>query len=257
MIRILVIDDESGICDVIAKTFTYIGFNVSTATSAARARAVFLKERPRIVFLDLLLGDADGLDLLDEFKKADPGVIVIVVTARSDHAVEAAALAHGADEFITKPFSRNYLRDVVTAKIHGVLDKGGDMRRPKILLVDDEEDLRAGVRQYIALRFDADILEARDVPEALLKVREAGPDVVFLDIKMPGMSGLDAIRVMKELSPSARIVVVSAWQSAEVVSRAVSLGAEDYLGKPVSLAALGEKLKGILLSRGQLILRKS
>ncbi len=256
MIKILVIDDESGICDVIARTFTYIGFNVSTATSAARARVLFAREKPRIVFLDLLMGDVDGLDLLDEFKKADPDVIVIVVTAKSDHAVKAAALAHGADEFITKPFSRNYLRDVVAAKIRGVLDKGGDMTRPKILLVDDEEELRAGVRQYIALRFDADILEAGDVPAALARAHEIRPDVVFLDIKMPGMSGLDAIRTIKELCPSTRIVVVSAWKSAEVVSRAVSLGAEDYLDKPLSLLALGEKLKGILLSRGQLILKK-
>lgn len=256
MIKMLVIDDESGICDIIARTFACMGFNVSAATSMEKARALFYKEKPRLIFLDLLLGNADGLVLLDEFKQADPRVIVIVVTARGEDEVRFVALRRGADEYMTKPFSRNYLRDVVTAKIKDLLDKSGVVSRPKILLVDDEQDLRAGFRQYIAPRFDAEILEAGDTPEAMVKVRENRPDVVFLDIKMPGTSGLDAITLIKEWSPASRIVVVSAWQSAEVVNRAMALGAEDYLGKPVSLSALGEKLKGILLSSGKLILNK-
>ncbi|MEI8011234.1 MAG: response regulator [Candidatus Omnitrophota bacterium] len=257
MIKILVIDDESGICDIIARTFTCIGFNVSSATSIDKARAVFKREKPRIVFLDLLLGHENGMCLIDEFRQADPEVIVMVLTARGEQVIKDEALKRGADEYIIKPFSRNYLRDVVTARIRDVLDRGGKVIRPKILLVDDQPDLRAGVRQYISSRFDADILEAGDVAETLGKVRECRPDVIFLDIKMPGGSGLDAIAVIKGLSPASRIVVVSAWQSAEVVARAIALGAEDYLGKPVSLSVLGDKLKGLLLSSGKLILKKS
>ncbi len=256
MIKILVIDDEIGICDIIARTFSGIGFNVSAATSAERARALFRKAKPRIVFLDLVVGAVDGLDLLNEFKKEDPELIVIVVTARGEPMARTEALQRGADEYITKPFNRHYLRDIVTSKIKGVLDRRDTVTRPKILLVDDESRLRAGLRHYIEPRFDADILEAGDIPEALEKIRENRPDVIFLDIKLPGLSGIDAIGIIKNLNPSSRIVIVSAWQSAEVVSRALALGVDDYLGKPVSLPVLGEKLKDLLSNSGKLIEKK-
>ena len=256
MIKILVIDDEIGICDIIARTFSCIGFNVSAATSAERARALFRKAKPSLVFLDLVVGATDGLELLDEFKKENPEVIVIVVTAKGDPTVRTEALQRGADEYITKPFNRHFLRDIVTTRIKGVLDQSHAVTRPRILLVDDESRLRAGLRHYIEPRFDADILEAGDIPEALEKIQKNRPDVIFLDIKLPGLSGIDAIGIIKNLNPSSRIVIVSAWQSAEVVSRALALGVDDYLGKPVSLPVLGEKLKDLLLSSGKLIEKK-
>jgi CheY-like chemotaxis protein len=256
MIRILVVDDEPGICDIIEKTFSYIGFSVSTATNAKKALSILEKEKPRIVFLDLIMPDMDGLELLTKMKQISPDVIVIVVTARKEEDAKEEAVRLGADEFIAKPFSRNYLRDVVVQKIKDVLDKGGHMKKPRILIVDDEKDARDNLSAFISRRFDCDIEEAGDGREAIEKVKAAQPDVILLDIKMPGISGIDAIGEIKKLSPNSRIIVVSAWISAEVVNQAVRAGASDYIGKPVSLAAFGEKLKTVLISMGKLILKK-
>jgi len=125
MIKILVVDDEEGICDNIKQIFTYIGFTVFTATTAQKALSIFEKEKPKIIFLDIIMPDVDGLDLLRKFKEIDPACIVLMVTASQDEAVRERALQLKADEFIQKPFSRNYLRDTVMYKIKEMLDKGG------------------------------------------------------------------------------------------------------------------------------------
>ena len=257
MIKILVVDDEPGVCHTIEKAFSYIGFSVSTATTAAKAMLLFQKEKPKIVFLDLIIPDGDGAGLLRQMKAIDPGVIVIVVTAKKEEKIREEILSLGADEFIQKPFSRNYLRDVVVGKIHAVLDKGGHMQTPKILIADDEDQMRESLKHYIIPRFECSIEEAQDAQGALDKVRQTKPDIVFLDVKMPGLSGLEVIGQMKAFSPHSRIIVVSAWKSAEVVNKAISAGAQDYISKPVSLAALGDKLKDVLLSMGKLMVKNA
>ena len=252
MIKILVVDDEPGVCDVIKKTFTYIGFSVFTATTAKKALTIIEKETPRIVFLDIIMPDIDGIDLLKEIKQKYPDIIVIMVTAKHDDETRNAAIAAGADEFITKPFSRNYLRDVVVQKIGDVLDKGGHMQTPAILLVDDEEEFRKTIRDFICNRYECSVNEAGDGETAIALVEKISPDIILLDIKMPGLSGIDVIGEIKKISPQSKVIVISAWKSSEVVSQAISMGATDYISKPVSLSVFGEKLKTALISLGKL-----
>lgn len=256
MIKILIVDDEPGVCDVIEKTFKFIGFSVFTATNANKAMNLFKKEKPRIIFLDILLEESDGFDLLKGFKQIDPGVIVIMVTALKDEETRNKALKFGADEFVTKPFSHNYLRDVVVQKIKDVLDKGGHMQKPSFLIVDDEKEARDNLKNFIEPRFVCDIEEAGDGKTAIEKVKKVQPDIILLDIKMPGISGIEVIVEIKKISPQSRIIVVSAWKSADAVNQAIKKGASDYIGKPISLSALGERLKVALISMGKLILKK-
>ena len=257
MIKLLVVDDEAGICDSIKQIFTYIGFSVFTATTAQKALNILKKEKPKIIFLDIIMPDINGLDLLKEVKQIDPQSIVIMVTVMQDEETKKKALSLGADEFINKPFSHNYLREVVLSKIKNVLDKGGHMLKPTVLIVDDEKDARDNIKNFIEPRFVCEVEEAGDGKTAIEKVKKTQPDIVFLDIKMPGMSGIEAISEIKKISPYSRIIVISAWKSGDVVSQAIKLGATDYIGKPISLSALGEKLRAVLISMGKLILKNT
>jgi YesN/AraC family two-component response regulator len=255
MIKILVVDDEEGICDNIKQIFTYIGFSVFTATTAKKALSVFEKEKPKVIFLDIIMPDVDGLELLKKFKEADPTCIVIMVTASQDEVVKQKALQLRADEFIRKPFSRNYLRSVVMEKIKDVLDKGGHMQKPNILIVDDEKDILEGTRSFLSYRYECNIETADNGEEAIEKVKTFKPDVILLDIKMPGISGIEVISVIKKINPASKIIVISAWKSAEVVNQAIAKGAVDYMGKPLSLAALSDKMQSVLVSIGKLIMK--
>lgn len=257
MIKLLVVDDEAGICEIIKKTFTYIGFTVFTATKAQKALEIVKKERPKIIFLDIIMEDMSGMELLKKVKEIDKAIIAIMVTMKKDKETKEEAKRLGADEFIEKPFSRNYLRDIVVKKIQDLLDKGGHMQKSRILIVDDEKETRDTLRDFISLRFEADIDEASEGAAAIEKVKKDQPDVILLDIKMPGISGIDVIDEIKKLSPGSKTMVISAWKSAEVASKAVKAGAVDYLEKPLSLSILEEKLRTLLIGIGKLIIKKS
>jgi CheY-like chemotaxis protein len=101
-----------------------------------------------------------------------------------------------------------------------------------ILICDDEPALRELMR--VALEGHYRFAEAEDAAEGLRLTRELRPDVLLLDVMLPGGSGLElleAIRADPELS-STRIVVVSAWASAQDRQRAEEAGANDFLSKP-------------------------
>jgi len=106
-----------------------------------------------------------------------------------------------------------------------------------ILVVDDEPRLRELMK--VALGSAYTFLEAGDVSEALTLVR-TGPDLVLLDVMIPGGSGLDVLREIRENPDLGRIpvVIVSAWQAADDRRAALEEGADAFLGKPFPLEEL-------------------
>lgn len=119
-------------------------------------------------------------------------------------------------------------------------------RRPAVLVVDDERLLAAELRRAIGAAWpDAEVVgEAYDGVNALALVRALEPDVTFLDIRMPGLSGLE---VAQQLGASTHVVFVTAYD--EYAVKAFEAGAVDYLLKPVEverLALTAERLKARL-----------
>lgn len=123
MIKILVVDDEPGICDILKKTFSPMGFTVLTATSGAAALVIVKKEKPKIILLDIRMLGMSGFEVLKEVKKLDPEIKVIMITVLDDEKTKSEAIRLGADEFITKPFMSDYLEEVVQRKVNELLKK--------------------------------------------------------------------------------------------------------------------------------------
>ena len=82
------------------------------------------------------------------------------------------------------------------------------------------------------------------------------PDIILLDVRMPGISGIDAISEIKQISPDSRVIVISAWKSPDVATKAMSMGAFDYLDKPVDFKVFQERLESALISIGKLVKRR-
>ncbi len=252
MIKMLVVDDEPKICERIKETFDYVGFTVFTATTAEKASAIFKREKPNVIFLDIVMPDKNGLELLKEFKRLDPKVIVMMVTVLDDAETRARAMELGADDYITKGFTDEDLRLTAVRKIQEHLDRGGHMSKAAILIVDDEKMARDSIRKFILPRYACNIEEASDGQTAVNKVKEMQPDVIFLDIRMPGLPALDAVSQIKQISPHSKIIVISGWTNQEVVAEAFNRGVFDYISKPIVLDLLEEKLEAVLTSMGKL-----
>ena len=102
----------------------------------------------------------------------------------------------------------------------------------KILLVDDAAFMRMMIKNTLAQNGYTDIIEASDGIEGLEKCLSENPDLVLMDITMPNLDGIEALRKLKEVQPSTRVVMCSALGQEKMVLEAIKLGAEDFIVKP-------------------------
>jgi len=104
----------------------------------------------------------------------------------------------------------------------------------KVLLVDDHAIVRSGVRALLTSAADIQVIEAADGRDALSRLRLERPDLVLLDLNLPGIGGLELLRRMLLEHPGARILVLSMHAEPLYVARAIALGARGYLSKHAS-----------------------
>ena len=119
--------------------------------------------------------------------------------------------------------------------------------RPKVLVVDDEMGPRESLRMILKPRYE---IAVADSGEAALKTLSTfRPDLIFMDIKMPQMDGIELLRRIKGVDPSIEVVMITAYASLETVKNALTHGAFEYLIKPFSRQDLEETARRALARR--------
>ena len=117
----------------------------------------------------------------------------------------------------------------------------------KILIVDDHPMMRVGMRQTLAKEFtDAVLREASDAQQALELVWNEEWDIVLLDITMPGRSGLDGLKELKQVNPKLPVLIVSVHSEEQFAIRVLQRGAAGYLTKETAGSELVDAVKRIL-----------
>ena len=120
------------------------------------------------------------------------------------------------------------------------------MEAIRILLVDDHALFRSGLAGLLRQQADFELVgEAADGKEALVKAKELKPDVILMDVYMPGMGGLEATRRIKEALPSVKIVMLTVSEEDKDVFEAVKAGAHGYLLKKIEPEAFFRTLRGV------------
>lgn len=117
MVKLLVIDDELAICDVLKEFFGEKGYKVFIATNADEGLSIVKTECPHIVLLDIIMPYRSGIDVLLSIKKINPAIKIIMLTAVNNEIVISQAKEYGASDYIIKPFSLNYLEKEVMPKV--------------------------------------------------------------------------------------------------------------------------------------------
>jgi len=116
----------------------------------------------------------------------------------------------------------------------------------RVLLVDDHAVVREGIRHVLEGSQEFEVVgEAAGAREALALARSLQPDVVLLDIAMPGDSGLDVLGPLRAAAPSARILMLSVYDQTEYVVQSVRAGAHGYLRKDTTPADLRDAIRAV------------
>jgi two-component system, NarL family, response regulator LiaR len=116
--------------------------------------------------------------------------------------------------------------------------------RIRLLVVDDHELVRAGLRTFLGLQPDMEVVgEAGSAERALALVPALEPDVVLLDLVLPGMSGVEAVRRLRDAHPAVKVLVLTSFAGEDAVLPAIRAGAAGYLLKDVGPAELAGALR--------------
>jgi DNA-binding NarL/FixJ family response regulator len=109
----------------------------------------------------------------------------------------------------------------------------------RILIVDDHPVTRGGLRTALDSSSEVDVVgEAASGPEAIDAVSRLAPEVVFMDVRMPGMSGIDATRAIRQLRPDTKVILFTVDESRAAIAEAIQAGISGYLLKDVGIGDL-------------------
>jgi len=115
------------------------------------------------------------------------------------------------------------------------------MKDKSVLIVDDEKNILLTLSQSLeALRLETDT--ATNGEEALAKLKEKEFGLILLDLRMPGMDGMEVLRQVREIRPDIRIIMITAYGTVELAVEAMKLGAVDFIQKPFS----PEEIRGLV-----------
>jgi NarL family two-component system response regulator LiaR len=120
----------------------------------------------------------------------------------------------------------------------------------RVLLVDDHAVVRSGLAGFLLAFDDLKLVgEAASGEEALRLCQQVQPDVVLMDLMMPGMGGAEATRAIRERCPDIKVIVLTSFQEEELVQGALQAGAIGYLLKNVSVDELAEAIRAAVAGR--------
>jgi signal transduction histidine kinase/DNA-binding response OmpR family regulator len=265
-LKMLAVDDDAETLCFFSEIVSRTGGVCDTAANGAAALALSARQGPYdLYFLDWRMPDMNGIELARELRKRCEGrPVIVLMTAADRSAAEEEAVAAGVDHFLAKPLFPSSLVDCVnecigagkgfTVARHA--EASDDFSGRRMLLAEDV-DIN---REIVCALLEPACLEivcAENGAEALRMFREAPEDydLIFMDVQMPEMDGLEATRAIRALDvPQARsvpIIAMTANVFREDIEACLACGMNDHVGKPLNLEEVLAKLRLYLPARGR------
>ncbi|MGA5299115.1 response regulator [Nucisporomicrobium flavum] len=243
---VLIVDDSLTVRMDLHEAFEADGFTTVLCATGEQARRAFREAAFDVAVLDVMLPDADGVDLLRELRSL-PGrehTPTVLLSSEADVADRLLGLRTGADEYVGKPYDSGY----VVARSRQLL---GDVRdadpQTTILVIDDSITFRERLRQLLEPEGYA-VLTAASGEEGLRTAADRRPQAVIVDGVMPGIDGATVIRRMR-LDPALRdtpCLLMTASDDYATEVQMLEAGADAFVRKQQDLAVVLAKLAAVL-----------
>lgn len=239
--RILVIDDEEIICDLLKAILTDEGYQVETVTNGTEGLEKILRGEPfDILITDIRMPKKDGMQVLKEVKERIPDIITIIMTGYPSIETIREASKYNAFDYITKPLDPDEVCECIKRSLE-VRELSKELKipkkQPRILVVDDMQSalfLSEGVLQDEG--YHAEV--AQNGEDALRMFKQKPFDIVITDLHMPGMDGIALLNNIKKLNIKTMVIIMTARPSIESAILSFRHGAYDYITKPIDPEAI-------------------
>ena len=222
--NVLVVDDLQNMRLTLGGILEDEGHNVVIVENGYQAIEAVRKTHFDAIFMDIKMPGINGVETFREVKKIDPRAAVIMMTAYSLENLVKEALAEGAYTIIYKPFD--------IGRVIAIIEEL--LKKTFILVVDDQfadrETLKVILEDKGCL-----VATAREGAEAIEMVKSKHYDIIFLDVRLPGMSGDETFEQVKEIDPEATVIMMTGYTEEDLVKRVVSAGAYTCLYKPFDM----------------------
>jgi two-component system chemotaxis response regulator CheY len=255
--KALIVDDSATMRSTLNAILSSANIEVvGLLPSGVKLLQTIANSPPDIVCLDYNLPDINGLELLKSIVLQHPQVAVVMITGEQDPAFRNAAAEAGAAGFIQKPFSQiqvvKELESVLhtkrlLAKAHSKKTAASKLAKPastnKTAVIADDSKTMRGLLSAILSNQNIDVVaEAANGDQAVELVIQHQPDIVCLDIDMPGKNGLDALAEIRQKFPSTKVLMITGNTNRAAVMEAVKHGVADFVTKPFSPEKVGEAI---------------
>ncbi len=253
--KILLVDDDPDFGAATRSVLEQAGYDVFLTPTGKEGLEHARKDRPAVIVLDVMLPDINGFSVCRELKDdpdcvSIPIILLTSVSAQPGGYTENIAKEHKADMYISKPVDSSKLLDA----IRRLLAKSGSQEKEKrqkarILVVDDDPDLLESAKQVLVAH-GYEVLTAKDGEEGLAKARFESPDLILLDVIMPGKDGYTVCYELRKSAQTRPIPIIMLTAIGQQLSRpeygmdiAIDHLADDYISKPFDTQTFLKKIE--------------
>ena len=234
MTKILVVDDDKEFCASMTDILEAKGYAVESENSGQAAIANVKGKSFDVVLMDIKMPGMNGVEAFKQIKKIRPKTAVIMITGFSLEDLIKEALAEGAFGVLRKPLDIDKLiEQIELAKERGML----------ILITDDDPNTRETFKDVLEAK-GYKVSTATTGEEAIEQSKERPNDILFIDMKLSALNGLETYLAIKEINPRAISVIITGYyeEMKDLVDKALQKGAYTFLQKPLDM----DKVLGLI-----------
>jgi DNA-binding NtrC family response regulator len=229
---ILIVDDNTSLCQTMSFILGRKGYNVTTAKDGLEALAR-VKEKPfNMVFMDIKMPLMGGVETYKRIKKVRPEAVVVMMTAYAVEDLVQEALQEGAYDIIYKPLD--------IEKVLALIERAKNNNQGALIMVVDDDPGACATLKNILSKRGYKVCTTHTGEEVIAKARKKDYDIIFIGVKLPTINGLETYLAIKEINPEAVVIMMTAYRQevAELVEEALDNNAYTCLYKPLDMEEL-------------------
>jgi len=240
-IKILVVDDDRYLLDLLLETLKTIGYDTIGASGAQEALALLETTPIDLVITDIRMPGMDGVEFARRVKNTRPDLPVIFITGVFSSSILQKVDAQG---FLAKPFRIGQIEELIEEVMgrSNITDQSPPPDR--VLVVDDDETFRLMLMETLKL-CGYNVAGSADGRTAIAALEQGHISAVITDVKMPGMDGISLAKSIRDKWPEIPIVMITGYLPAEDLSLESAGVVDGFLMKPFKIESITELLESL------------